>query len=144
MTRHSRCHARRRSVARLLSVLLAFVVGEPFRVHECPVHLRTAAQHDGTRPAADAHAAHGSHAAHRAAAVPDGAADAGAPAAPTHRCDCLGDCGLATIAALRPHPALWVPAAVAAVETVPAPERAPALARAEHVLPFANGPPAVA
>ena len=143
MTRHSR----RRAVALLLSVLLAFVVGEPFRVHECPIHASIAARQGASAAACDAHGsgdAHGSHAAHGMAAAHDAAHDAGAPAAPTHRCDCLGLCGLATLAVLRPHPALWVPAAVAAIDAVPAAERAPALPRAEHVLPFANGPPAVA
>jgi hypothetical protein len=134
-------HSRQRATAWLLAVLLTLVVAEPFRVHQCPVHLRLAAA--AVTPAADAHAAHAGHAMPAAASAAAEEHDGGAHGGPVHLCDCLGSCGLAALATLRAHPALWVPEAVAAVDGPPAPDAAPTARAADHVLPFANGPPVV-
>ena len=135
MTRHSR----QRATAWLLAVLLTLVVAEPFRVHQCPVHLRLASAVVTPPAAAEPHAAHGGHTMAPAAEEHDGGSHGG----PVHLCDCLGSCGLAALATLRAHPALWVPEAVAAVDGLPAPDAAPTARAADHVLPFANGPPVV-
>ncbi|HEU4631469.1 MAG TPA: hypothetical protein VFS08_17075 [Gemmatimonadaceae bacterium] len=130
-----------RAVAWLMAVLLALVVLEPMRVHDCPLHGQLALRQAAGAPA---HAGHGAHGAPMSAA--DGAAShhGGQPAHDgPHPCDCLGACGLTTLVALTPPAAVHVVTATVAVTAAPL-AAAPVVAApaAEHVLPFANGPPA--
>lgn len=122
-----------------MGVLLTLVVLEPMRVHDCPLHGQLAAGHGGS--AAMHHGAHDG---------PMQAVDAAAPHHSgrsshdgPHQCDCLGDCGLTALVALASPAAVHVTATTVAVATAPL-AAAPVVAApaAEHVLPFANGPPA--
>ncbi|HEX3160640.1 MAG TPA: hypothetical protein VHQ45_19125 [Gemmatimonadaceae bacterium] len=146
----------RRWSALLMGVLLTLVVGEPLRLHACAAHdpalavlagmggaqgghHGAMATHAGTRQAT----AHQSAARHATgAAVAEAAAPSADDATPP-RCACLGTCCTAAPlgAVAMPRVAL---VAVVEQETRPLVLVATApRARAHHVLPFANGPPAL-
>jgi len=106
--------------------------------HDCPAH----------DPAQMAHSAHSAHSVHSVHLVHAGHTHA-APASPaqhgdqSHRCRCLGDCCSPPVAAV-PRPAMAL-AAIPSVETTWDSDLSPRLPgpRAEHSLPFANGPPTI-
>ena len=129
-----------RIAAWLMAVLLTLVVLEPMRVHDCPLHGQLALRH--ADDAAPAH--HGGHGA-PAQAVDHAAHHGGQPANDDgpHQCDCLGDCGLTALVALTAPAAVQVAATTVVVAAAPlATEPVVVAPAAEHVLPFANGPPA--
>ena len=123
-----------RAAAWLMTLLLALVALEPLRAHACPRHFGAA---PASSAATDAHAGHGTHAPVLDAASQDGESHE------RHPCDCLGSCGLAPTIALPAADLVGPRGAERAIAAPPAatsPETV-ALAR-EHLLPFANGPPA--
>jgi hypothetical protein len=129
-----------RIAAWLMAVLLTLVVLEPMRVHDCPLHGQLALRQAGD--AVPMH--HGGHAS-AAQGVDDAASHHGGQPDHDgpHQCDCLGDCGLTAHVALTSAAAVQVAVTTVAVAAAPlAVEPVVAAPAAEHVLPFANGPPA--
>ncbi|HEY0970761.1 MAG TPA: hypothetical protein VGE02_07285 [Gemmatimonadales bacterium] len=120
----------------LMAALLALVVGEPLRVHECPMHLRSVAA-----PAAghvDDHAADGHATTGRADDHDSGQGEHD----DDHGCDCLGTC--CTVAPVDAPQVVAVRTSVSLVAPPSVVARVPLVAApaGEHVLPFAIGPPA--
>jgi hypothetical protein len=128
----------KRALALLAGIWLAIVMAEPAALHSCPLHGSAAAgAHAGMAHDGVAHGTHGARAEQSPAHAP--LRDAG------HQCSCLGDCGIGGLQqALLPdgHPARWVPAAVLRGATAIPRALAAAPPASDHVLPFANGPPA--
>jgi hypothetical protein len=127
-----------RAAATLLALLLLLAVGEPLALHACPMH-------DGVVPTASPASASttGDHAAHAAHAV----AQTGQPADGhdgDHQCSCLGHCAAAAGAVLPGAQAVRWQVLVSRRAEPPAPEHRVARASADHLLPFANGPPHLA
>src|SRR5687768_7919043 len=118
-----------------MALLLALVALEPLRGHACPRHEGASPSTAVAGDAADhAHAGHAGH-------------DAGSRTAPAGGdggdCDCLGDCGLATVAGLPAGIEAVRLAAERAIAAAPAATSPTTVALArERLLPFANGPPA--
>jgi hypothetical protein len=136
-----------RLFAALFAPWFAFVVAEPVPLHDCPVHSAHAVSGvSALAPDAASHAmmmAHGEmdHAAMQESAPAEH--HHGSEHAGHHQCCCLGmSCASAIVAlAPAPLPLAWVPVEV--VRNVPRPAAIPlAPSGADHVLPFANGPPA--
>lgn len=123
----------------LMVALLALVVGEPLRAHDCPTraHLLDAAS--APAPAGDGHQGH--HAGHQGHG-----ADAPAPAsgehAGDHGCECVGDCSTAAPVAAPYALAVRTSTALVAAPAPCAGAPLAAVPAGEHVLPFAIGPPA--
>jgi hypothetical protein len=125
-----------RLAAWLLAALLALVVGEPLRVHECPVHLRSVTEAAATDDAATPASGHHAH---------DEAADGEEPPSSDHgghACDCLGDCSTVAPVAAPRAVAVRTVTTLVAVPVLDAGAPLAALPAGEHVLPFAIGPPA--
>jgi hypothetical protein len=133
-----------RVFAALFAPWFAFVVAEPVPMHDCPVHSAHAAAAGPTDVASDemVMAHDGMEHAAMEHAVP--AHQHGAPGhAGHHQCCCLGMSCASVIVALVPAPLPlgWLPAEIARVSAWPHADPLGA-ATADHVLPFANGPPA--
>lgn len=122
---------RRSPVARLFAAVLApwfaLVMAEPAALHQCAMHSR-----HGVTTMASQHATH-------AHAVPVRAPD---PDQTARHCTCLGGCcAAAPVAVPGAVEFSFAPASVRSGRSAqPAEQFAPAAA--EHLLPFANGPPA--
>src|SRR5688572_2464370 len=97
--------------AMLLAFLLAIVVGEPLRQHECAMHLGAVATSspDGGKDGSGAHE-HGAPAMHDPASARSGSADGESPEQDAHSCDCLGTCSV--VAGVRLASVTELPAAV--------------------------------
>ena len=129
--------------------LMALVVGEPLRVHACPMHdgaatmlLMGSGGDTAGNGSADAHASHdGAH----AAVLPDshaGGSDDGA--ASHHACQCVGAC--CTVVPVAAPPQVATAVGVVMVATAVAAPMVPIAVpgSGDVVLPFAIGPPATA
>jgi uncharacterized protein involved in copper resistance len=148
---------RTRLLGAVLAPWLALFLAEPLPLHGCSMHgLPGVESMQGTAPVAIAppsHDAMGMDHGAMAGMAHDAMGDMphDAPGAPTddapghhgHACTCLGGCCAPAPVSLAAPPALaWVPEAIARTTHRFAGPVAPA-ARAPHVLPFANGPPAL-
>ena len=129
----------------LLGLLYLLAWGEPVAWHPCPMHdgvRTTVAPSAATTVTVDAHGGHHGHAAapaavHEAAPAPDGGHD-------DHACQCLGSgCCAAGVVAPTVQAVRWR-VLVARRADPPAPAPAFARAAAPRLLPFPNGPPALA
>jgi hypothetical protein len=152
-------------VRRILTTLWAcwfvLLLNEPLQLHACPMHDgpsvvaaraggETGAGHNAPKgePAHDAAAhVHGSPDAAAMAPASGGAGDGDTrhgdhDGEGTHSCSCLGHCASSSVstAIAVPVPFAWL---AGIIDIAPAQPHAhePAFALAEHVLPFANGPP---
>jgi hypothetical protein len=126
----------------LVAVLYLLAWGEPLSLHACPKHdgPAVAALAAGTTFAGE-RGGHADHGAHAATATPPGA-----PAHDeAHVCDCLGHgCCPQGVVAPTAQAVRWQVLVRRQVEP-PARAQAPRpWARAPRLLPFANGPPALA
>jgi hypothetical protein len=124
-----------RAFAALSALWLAVVLAEPAALHSCPMH--DAAFHAAGHGATDHHApAHRTSAEHRSR-----------PDAPAHpggalHCTCHGDCSATGQGSALPAAVTVAPAAsVRVVRATTTVASAAAPRAAEHLLPFANGPP---
>lgn len=144
-----------RITAALVAPWLAFVLAEPVPMHECAVHgIHASGSHGAGSRAAGAHTA-ASHAGAGVAHGMDagmqmpvaqgdhGAQPEGSPdSSGGHRhCSCLGGCCAAAPVTLVGAPELAFAPEQVRAETSVARSAEFAPASAEHVLPFANGPP---
>ena len=113
-----------RAFAVLMAVWLAVSLAEPAILHACPVH--------GGIGAEASHAAM-PHAMHHPVRHEDQA---------RHLCSCIGACCSAAPIGLATAPISVASSAIVVTTDALLPEYSPSGASAEHVLPFANGPPA--
>ncbi len=128
----------------LLGLLYLLAWGEPVAWHPCPMH-------DGAPVAAavaGATAGHGGHGAHAGHAGAPAAVHEAAPAPEAdhgdHACQCLGSgCSAAGVVAPTVQAVRWR-VVVARRAEPPAPAPVFAQAAAPRLLPFPNGPPALA
>ena len=138
----------RRLAGWLMLGLMTLVVGEPLRVHACPMHdgaatmlLLGSGGDTAGDSAANAHAAHGG--AH-GTAVADGHALPDDGTASHHACQCVGACSTVVPVAAPSQVATAV--GVVMVATAVAAPMVPIAVpgSSDVVLPFAIGPPATA
>jgi len=141
----------------MLGFLLALVVGEPLRAHDCAMHLGAvrSASVTGGQHVSGGHEHHAGAGLTQASAADIGAEASGfaataadeshpdnhADSQEQHNCDCLGTC--CTVAAVRLASLPDAPVAVAALAEPELPAIlgvAPA-PRTDRLLPFPNGPP---
>jgi hypothetical protein len=123
----------RRSVAALFAPWLMVVMAEPAALHTCAMHAGHMVRMADMAASADA----GHH-----MDAPDADQAPGTPEHSSHHCTCLGGCCAASPVATPSAPELsWVPVEHRRGDSPIADEQRPAIS-AEHVLPFANGPPA--
>jgi hypothetical protein len=144
-------------IGALLAPWLALLMAEPVALHGCAMHaapspVATTAAHAATATdAGDAMA--GMHAMSHASATPTATTAARAHLAstthssgtdaPSHQhCDCLSGCCTSAPTSLPTLTAAALVASVASAPTQLAHPQVAALVSADHVLPFANGPPA--
>ncbi|HZF67427.1 MAG TPA: hypothetical protein VEZ47_05290 [Gemmatirosa sp.] len=135
----------------LVAVLYLLAWGEPLSMHACPKHDGPAVAALGAGPtlagAPDArlvgnHGGHADHGAHAAAATPAGAPGHDGDA---HLCDCLGHgCCPPGVVAPTAQAVRWHVLVRRQVEPPAAPLAPRPRAPAPRLLPFANGPPALA
>jgi hypothetical protein len=134
-----------RLFAALFAPWFAVVVAEPVPLHDCPMHsLHPAAAHPMASSSVTPAGGRGmSGMAHAGLEQSKSFKEHGLPTHPAHhQCCCMGaSCATALAAIARvPHLA-WIPVQLRS-ETVPTFAASFANSSAEHVLPFANGPPA--
>jgi len=129
----------RRVVAALLAPWFAVVAADPAAVHRCDMHMAPVAAQAAAvaMPMGHDHAAMMRHAdGHQA----DRHGTSNTPPA-SHHCTCPGGCCASAPVAVQVTPELtWVPVFVLRGAPVSPTISAP-VSDAEHVLPFANGPP---
>jgi hypothetical protein len=107
--------------------------------HACPMHDGAAAS---SMHAAPEHAGHGGHASGASSSASEAATGHDGTDA-THHCTCVGmGCGSASVASLASGPVVQSPEAQPRAVAGHVDREDVRIARAVHVLPFANGPPA--
>jgi hypothetical protein len=128
----------------LFAPWFAILVAEPVPLHDCPMHsLHPAAAHAMTSRHAPPAEAFGTPTMPRPGMEHSKSGhEHGAPVHSAHQCCCMGVCCATALAPIARVPQLaWVPAALRS-EVVPTFAASSGFDSAEHVLPFANGPPA--
>jgi hypothetical protein len=143
----------------MLALLYSLTAGEPFALHPCPMHEPAAAALVAAAQAgqleshgsgqASAHGA-GHQAAGHTTAADHSSAHAASPHSSgpqhgDHQCDCIGSgtCSAPAALASTPQQARWF-AIITRQAEPPAGTSTVRADATEHLLPFANGPPAVA
>jgi hypothetical protein len=119
-----------RAFAAAMVIWLGLVITEPLPLDACPMH----GIHSMHGVAAAGHAAHSmSHSAHH-----------GTEKTASHQCTCIGDCSAGVGSALAPAAVGSIGARIIREASEAARGATRALGEAaEHLLPFANGPPVI-
>jgi hypothetical protein len=131
-------HVRRNPISRIFagffSLWLATCLAEPVQLHTCAMHGGLAIETN----AASAHASQAHHMAMHGSSQSDRGQDSDSQ---SRQCSCLGDCNAGSGPVGLPAVSVSLAATTRGNSPAPFDYSSPIVSAANHLLPFANGPP---